>query len=88
MFEQAELRGTPMGLMVRLMQKKGLNRHRNRYIRKPGFGSFWSFWAKHAIFLLAIFGPFPRRDGPPERKFQFESGLNHRDEAKFAVLLV
>ena len=26
-------------------------------------------------------GPVPSQDGPPEKKFQLESGLNQRDEA-------
>ena len=46
--------------------------------RKPGKIFYWRGFA----LLVIYFGhPFPRQDGPPERKCHFESGLNQRDEA-------
>ena len=78
-------------LMVRLMQKKrenGPNRPGYRYFRKPShLGHLGRRFGQNRPFCH--FGhPFPRQDGPSERKFQLESGFDHRDEAKSAVCCI
>ena len=41
---------------------------------------------RHATSFFGDFGgPFPSQDGPPEKKFHLESGLNQRDKAIRAV---
>ena len=43
---------------------------------------------RHATSSFGDFGgPFPSQDGPPEKKFHLESGLDARDRARLCVLL-
>ena len=82
MFEQAELRGIPMGPSgppnakgtAQIASEIALLENR-------------AFWVIFCHFFLAKQAghPFPRQDGPPERKFHLESGLNQRGEAKSVV---
>ena len=52
----------------------------------PSTDSFTNATKRHNLYVFAVFDmPFPRQDGPPERKCHLESGLNQRGRAKSAV---
>ena len=85
MFEQAELRGIPMGPNGPPNAKgTALIASETALLGNRAFLVIWVIWGKIGHF--GHFGhPFPRQDGPPERKFHLESGVNQRGEAKSAV---
>ena len=85
MFEQAELRGSPM-------DPNGPPNATETVQIAPEI----AILENQAIWVILIilgktchfghFGhPFPRQDGPPEKKCHLESDLNQRDEAKSAI---
>ena len=85
MFEQAKLRGIPMGPDGPPNAKEtALIASEIALLENRAFWVIWVIWGKTGHF--GHFGhPFPRQDGPPERKFHLESGLNQRDDAKSAA---
>jgi len=86
MFEQAELQGTQMGPngppsakgTAQIAPEIAILENQAVLVIFDHFGKTGHF---------GHFGhPFPRQDGPPERKFHLKSGLNQQDEAKSAFL--
>ena len=76
MFEQAELRGTQMG-------PNGPPNAKETAQIAPEIAILENraFWRCHRNGHFGHFGQsFPRQDGPPEKKYHLEFGLNQRDE--------
>jgi len=82
MFEQAELRGIPMGPNGP-PNAKGTAQIASEIalIENRAFGVILVILGKTTGHFGHFDHPFPRQGGPPERKFHLESGLNQRDEA-------
>ena len=85
MFEQAELRGIPMG-PTGSPNAKGTAQIAPKIAILENQANWVVLIILGKTGHLGHFGhPFSRQDGPPEKKFHLESDLNQRDEAKFAV---